>query len=122
VPASVPVPGSGHNGTFGWLAEGVFVMYVSSLSIPVEDHDEFCRTANGGYGVWCHRGELGRFPGLDDDLALAKSESDPSFNHKEPVVTGMDPLVDRCLGRFQAHLDGHGVSRRSTEHPGGAPG
>ena len=45
------------------------------MPVPVEDHDDLGRRVERGEGVRCHRLELGRLAGLDDDLALEPADA-----------------------------------------------
>ena len=97
-----------------------FVMDVCPLAVAVEDHDEFCRAVAGCEAVRGHGGELGNLAGLDDDLAFAEQQSHPPLDDEEPVVTGMDSLRRRPVGRLEPHLDRDRGAGRPAQHPGRA--
>ena len=113
VPAPLPILGIGCL----FLATGL-VVDVGALAVAVEDHDELCRAVDSSEGVRRHGGELAGLAALDSDLAFAERQAHPSFDHEEPVVTGVDPLLRRRAGRFEPHLDGDRVAGRPAQHPG----
>lgn len=80
-------------------------MDVGALAVTVEEHDELRRAVDGCERMWRHGGELGGLAGLDRDLAFAERQTHSSLDDEEPVVTGVDPLLDRPGGWFQAHLE-----------------
>jgi len=67
------------------MAVFAFVVDVCALPVAVEDHDEFGGVVDGADSVGCHRGELGGFAGLDDDVSIAEQEL------PRPVVTKIGP-------------------------------
>jgi hypothetical protein len=82
------------------------LMDVRALAVPVEDRDDLGGAVDRPERVRRHGGELGGFPGFDGDLAVTERQAHPSFEHEEPVVPGVHPLL-RCLaGRLESHLDG----------------
>lgn len=98
------------------------MVHVRALAVAVEDHDQFGRSVDGCDGVWSHGPELGRLAGLDGDFAFPEGQAHPSRDDEEPIVAGVDALLDRSARRFEAHLDGDGVAGRSAQDPGRARG
>lgn len=59
-------------------AATTFVVDVCTLAVPVDGHDEFGRLVERADSVGRHRGDLGGFTSLDDDVSLAEQQSHPS--------------------------------------------
>lgn len=94
------------------------VMDVGPLAVTVEDHDEFSGSVEGRECVRRHGSELGSLASLNNDLAISEREEHPSLHHEEPVVTGVDFLLQRPAVRSELHFDGSRAASGSAEEPG----
>jgi thioredoxin reductase/SAM-dependent methyltransferase len=92
-------------------------MDVGALPFAVEDQEQLGRSVHGGEGVWDHGCELRRLARVDVDLSFAEPESHTSFEHEEPVMARVYPLVGSRTGRLQAHLHRDRTAVRTTQRP-----
>jgi hypothetical protein len=66
------------------------MLQMGALSVSIGDHKERRWRAHGPDGVWCHGRELGCFAGIDDHPPLSNHQFEPSSQHEQPVVAGME--------------------------------